>query len=217
MKPTGAKSVYIGRMRLWSAIALVLVGCSTEQVETPREPLTTSGSLAEQQAEHGWGTDQCPALPTNVASGFLVGDQLGELVLKDCDGADVDLRELCGADVLWLSIAHAWCPHCRENGANMERMRNELAEDGDGIAAISILIDGNELGTPATAELCTGWRAQFGQDLVLTLFDPDERSMQLFERSVTALNVVIDRNRVIRDKLHTDVEEDILAAINAVL
>lgn len=198
------------------ALAALVAACSGAE-EPHNEPASTSGSLREQQAELGWGRDRCPPLPADVSSGYLLGDQLDTLVLRDCDGHPVDTREICGADVLWLSIAHAWCPHCRQNAANMEATHADYRARERNLGAMNILIEGNELGSPATEELCASWRVQFGQDRVLTLFDPDDVTQPLFEQSFTALNVFIDRNRIIARKLHTDVEADIRNALDDTL
>lgn len=179
------------------------------------EPRTTAQSLAEQQAAYGWGAAACPPLPAGVAAGFLRGDQLGELVLRDCEGNAFDVREVCGARAVWLSFAHGWCPHCRENGSNMERIHGDAAAAGD-LASLNVIVEDNDFDTP-TELVCSAWRSEYAQDRVLTLFDPTGASLVLWEENVTALNVMLDDRRVIADKLHTDVEEELRAALSNVL
>lgn len=210
-----------------------IIGCSSER-QTPAgttpletsassgstgsgnmQALTTAEALAEQQADFGWGTAECPPLPAGVAVGFLRGDQLGELVLRDCEGNDFDLREVCGARAVWMSFAHGWCPHCRENGSNMERIHADAAAAGD-LASLNIIVEDNDFDTPNEL-ICSAWRSEYAQDRVLTLYDPTGASLVLWEQNATALNVMLDDSRVIADKLHTDVEDELRAALSSVL
>lgn len=188
-------------------VALLLVGCAD----------TSSGdSLAEQREAQGWGPDHCPATPEGVGVGYTLGDQLGDMVLYECAGEPVDLRELCGAETVWLSFAHAWCPHCVKAGSEMERIHQSYVDAGHDLASVSVVVEDISGGRPDEAD-CSAWREQQQQDRVLTLYDDDTDSFVLWEENFTNLNVILDESRVIRTKLHTDVEADIRAAIDATL
>ena len=190
-----------------SLVGCSLVGCSGATDELPDE-------LLEQQAQYGWGTDRCPEASTDVSVGFSVGDQLDELVMKSCDGVDVSLRELCGADALWISTAHAWCPHCRVLASFAEEVHDSRAANN--LASVHILIEWNS-GEAADADHCDDWRDTYGHDDVITLYDPNGDSLALFEEPYTALNVFVDPHRVIDRKLHTDIQSDVELAIDLAL
>jgi hypothetical protein len=188
-------------------LAALLFGCAD----------TSSGdSLEAQQAEQGWGPDACPDTPAGVSVGYEIGDQIGDLVLYECAGEPVDLRELCGAEAVWLSFAHTWCPHCKKAGSEMERIHRSYVDAGVDLASASVVVE-EITGKEPDEDDCSGWREEQGQDLVVTLYDDDRDSFVLWDENLTNLNVVLNRDRVILTKIHTDVEEDIRAAIDLAL
>ena len=146
-----------------------------------------------------------------VSAGFSVRDQLGELVLKSCAGADVSLREFCGADAFWISTAHAWCPHCRVLAGFAQAVHDSRAASN--LASLHILVESSS-GEAPDEDDCEQWRDAYGHTDVITVYDPDGRSLGMFEENFTALNVFVDGKRVIDGKLHTDVQSDIEAAID---
>lgn len=176
-------------------------------------PLSTNEALAELQAEHGWGQGVCET-PTNA--GYQVGDQLDDLVFKACDGTAFDVRELCGADAVWISVAHAWCPHCQKNADQMEGVLADFRDDGHEVAGVNVLVHDHDFDTP-TEEVCEAWRTSYGQRFALTLFDDEDVNALILDTNQTALNMVIDADRVITAKVHTDVQDTIRGLIDDAL
>jgi hypothetical protein len=192
-------------------VSVALLGCAED--DGPGAPISsTRASLEEQQGAFGWGPSLCPTEGTTT--GYRVGDQLGPLSFRDCDGAPLDLTEVCGATVAWISVAHAWCPHCKENGANMEGYVADYAAAGVHVAALNVVVQDASF-EPPDGELCNTWRATYEQDRVLTVFDDGDGWKVLSEESYTALNVFLDGERLITDKLYTDQEDQIRGALDA--
>jgi hypothetical protein len=200
-------------MRCSVAALLLLSACGDDEKQPP---IATRDSLADQQQSRGWGPDQCPALPVGLAVGYSIGDQLGDLAFKDCDGQPFDVREVCGADAVWLSFAHAWCPHCQVNAEMMEDLHAELVEEGADLASLNIVVEDGSF-NPPTAQVCNDWRTEFQQSAVLTLYDDAGVSFLLWEESFTALNVVLNSDRIIRAKIHTDDRDRMQTAIESVI
>jgi hypothetical protein len=180
-----------------------LVGC--DDSSTP---------LESQQERYGWGSGACPAPPQGTAVGFTAGDYLQAVPLKDCDGSDVSFDELCGAQALWVSFAHAWCPHCNAVAEMAEDVHDGFA--GRELASVNVLMEWNPDEEP-NADHCQRWRDAFGLEDVIVWYDPEGVSLQYFELPYTALNLYIDSTRIIREKEHTDQQSRITADIEAAL
>lgn len=175
-------------------------GATTGSGGMPAGAETTAQSLARQQQENGWGPSFCRESPDGVTEGL--GDEQrapSDLTFRDCEGHDVDLAELCGADAVWLFFAHAWCPSCRSTGNRAEMLHDGFA--GRNVASVQIVVEAGG-GGPADEELCQRWRDDYEQGDVLTLFDPYGHHTPLVEGGYTALNVVLDEYHVITPKFH---------------
>ena len=183
--------------------ALALGGCG-------EDPSPVIDALRAQQAQYGWGPDKCPELPEGVDAGTLVDEQITNLVFKSCEGTEVALSEVCGADALWLVAAHAWCPHCQQLASFSESLHDRYAARG--LASLHVLVEYDPDEAP-DADDCSEWRARYEMDQVITLYDDTGASDPLFEQNFTALNVFVDRDRIIRNKIHSDIEGEIEAAI----
>jgi len=184
--------------------------CGTEGLDS----WTSAQALCEQQNEWGWGTDQCPAAPEGVTVGLGTGEQLEDIVLKDCEGNPVALSEVCGADATWLFFAHAWCPHCKKSSAFMEEVH--ASYEGTNLAAVNILVETTSGGSP-DAGACSAWRGAYGHKEVITLYDESGVSFGLWEENYTALNVFLDKDRVITEKHHSDYRAEVESAIDGAL
>jgi len=184
--------------------------CGTEGLEA----WTSAQALCEQQNEWGWGTNQCPAAPEGVTVGVGTGDQLEDIMLKDCEGNPVSLSEVCGADATWLFFAHAWCPHCKKSSAFMEDVH--ASYEGTNLATVNILVETSSQGRPDAAA-CAGWRSAYDHKEVITLYDESGASFALWEENYTALNVFLDKNHVITEKHHSDYRGDVESGIEGAL
>lgn len=148
-----------------------------------------------------WGPSQCPAPPAGVNVGFNVGDQLADVIVKDCDGNDVSLQSYCGADALFIFAAHGWCPLCKSVSSQIESIHDSFA--GMNLATVNIVVE-TGLGAPPDADYCKLWRQQNGEEDVVTLYDPTGAVLALWPGGSSSLSAYVDKDRLITGKLvHT--------------
>jgi hypothetical protein len=98
----------------------------------------------------------------------------------------------------------------------MERLHNNWVNQGENLASLNVIVEDNSFEPPSSA-VCTAWRAEYDQRRVLTVYDATGASGALWDENLTALNVVLDNQRVITAKVHTDVEAELNSAIAAAL
>ena len=162
-----------------------------------------------------WGPSLCPTLPAGKTVGLASGQQLAKLTVKDCDGNDYALENVCGSSATWLFVAHGWCPYCKSVSKNAEATLASYA--GKNVAAVNILVE-SAASQPPTMTDCKAWRDIHGLTNVVALYDPDGVTKGLFDAGSSALSVFIDRDRVIRGKIiHTDDVAMIKAGIDGAL
>jgi hypothetical protein len=184
-----------------AALALAAAACSS------------SGDGADGAASDNI-SKQCPATPEGVKVGTFVGDQLPEITLYDCEGKPVSLNTTCGANTTWLFVAHRWCPHAKTVGTFAEKLHDSLAPRG--LKSVQIVYQDAEQNRP-TVEDCRLWRDAYGFQDVLTVFDPSGVSEKLFDSTYTSLSVLVNKNRVIARKTHTDKESDLKGLLEKTL
>lgn len=169
----------------------------------------SAGGGAGGGAGNDWGPDKCPSPPEGVTVGIEVGQQLPEFTVKDCDGNDFSLSELCGAEGLFLFAAHGWCPLCQSVSSKAEAIHDSFA--GEGLASAIVLVQTGS-SQPPTASYCQLWRDQFGLEDVLTLYDPTGSILQLWPGMSSSLSAYVDRDRVIVSKLQYDSNAETIKA-----
>ena len=189
---------------LLSVFILAALGCGGD--DGPDDP------LHEQQSQKGWGAQHCPAPPPEIAVGYQQFQQLGEIPLKTCNGDNVTLADVCGADAAWLYFVHMWCPNCRALGDMAESIHDSF--EGQNLASVNVIVE-NSSGHPPDEDDCSSWRDTFDQEDVITLFDPEGKSFVLWNEAYTSLNVTLDSRRVIMGKFHSSRDRDVLASIGA--
>jgi hypothetical protein len=156
----------------------------------------------------------CPPPPAGVSVGFAEGDQLPEIVVKDCDGNDVSLRRFCGADAFWIFGSFGWCPLCRSVATQAEALHDGYA--GTNLASVHVLIEDPQ-GNPPDAAFCRTWQNTYGLSDVVTLYDPAGVIRPLWP-DTSSLSAFVDRRRVIVSKLaHESSAVLIRAGIDAAL
>lgn len=189
-------------------VALSLAACGDE--EPP--PDDSHIALEQQQGQYGWGPERCAAPPAGTSVGYARLDQMGPLSLKSCGGATVTLSDVCGADATWLYFVHMWCPSCQQLGAMSEAIADDYATRN--VASINIVVE-DFGGQRPDEEDCRAWREKFGQQDVITLFDPNGDSFVMWEQPYTSLNAVLDDKQVIKTKVHTAADRDIRWSIES--
>lgn len=161
-----------------------------------------------------WGPGECPDGGDNY--GTKVGDTLGSVTLKTCEGEDFSLDALCGADATWIFVAHGWCPRCRAATKLAEALHDEFQANGSNIATVNILIEDTQQ-RPPDGDDCAGWRGTYGHEDVITLYDPKGTMMRFWEEQYTALSLFVSGDRVITGKAHTDQDAGLRSGIETAL
>lgn len=202
-------------MRRWMLVltAMACAPAGGDGVVGDMAGTTTREALTQLQDAYGWGPEACTS-PGGVAQGVGRGEQLDGVTLLACDGEPLPFTELCGADALWVTFSHAWCPHCRVQAESAEAIAGRFKAGR--VAAVNVVVETPSRGVPNAAD-CAAWREGYGHGEVLTLFDPDQRSFVLWERNYTALSMTADADQVIVDKWHTDDEDDLVQQIRYAL
>jgi hypothetical protein len=185
-------------------------GGADAQVDSAPAPAPDGGSSGG-----AWGPSKCPPTPAGKSVGLATGDQLAKLVVKDCDGNDYSLENVCGSSATWLFVAHGWCPYCKSVTNAAESTLASYA--GKNVAAVNVLVENAASGPPTMTD-CKAWRDTYALTNVVALYDPDGVTKGLFDAGSSALSVFIDGDRVIRSKIiHTDDLTAIKAGIDAAL
>lgn len=129
-----------------------------------------------------------------------VGTPAPDFQARDLSGRPVSLGELRG-EVILLNIWATWCGPCREEMPSMQRLHDELADEGLRIVAVSI--------DAARGEMDPGGRPGgdvegFVREMGLTFDiwrDPSGRIQQTYRTMGVPESYVIDRDGVIMKKV----------------
>lgn len=151
-------------------------------------------------AEQGLGAAKCPETAPGTSVGPEVGDRLAELELRTCDGEPFTIRDLCGAQALWLLRAHAWCPTCKSMSDAMEGIHDDFADRG--LVTVNVVVQTPSFEPPDEAT-CEDWRDGFGLDDAIVAYDPNGATDPLDTDNSTSLNVFADEAQVMVDKIYT--------------
>jgi len=158
-----------------------------------------------------WGFTLCNEVETR---GFSVGDIMGPLDFKSCNGDKFSTEDLCGASVTWIYIVHAWCGECRKLSELMEGIAADYKEAG--VATVQLLVHSYSHQLP-NADDCTAWAEEFALEDTIMLFDPLVKNIMLQESQQTGLSVFLDGNQRIIAKEHFYDEESVRARIDELL
>jgi peroxiredoxin len=159
-------------------LALALVGCS-------REPAAETAPGPEPQDE------TCSAAAEPFGADAAAGESVPDVKLYDCAGARIGLEELrCEQSLTWVSVGAGWCQPCTEEALDLEAAQ---AAYGDrGVRFVQVLFE-DAASQPATTQFCGEWVESFGLTIDV-LIDPALELVDLFDRTQTPLNLLIDRD-----------------------
>ncbi len=174
----------------------------------------------DEAAGGGWTGGSCPApvVPDDWEFppgpfGSVVGEVFGDFILEDCDGIPVSFGEILGgAELVLLNVGAGWCQPCIAETAQLEAQVHERYCQ-DGLRIVQILFQDGK-GLPATKFFCDQWRAEHGLTFPV-LVDPLFTMESYFNLGQTPLNLLIDRDGVIRyravggepENLHTVIDQ----------
>lgn len=148
----------------------------------------------------GLGPEHCPMPMAGVEVGYAVGNQLADIVVKDCEGNDYSLQALCGAKALHIFASHGWCPLCQSFSGQQETVHDQYAAQG--LASVNIVLE-KASGAAPDAAYCKLWRDQFGLSDVITLYDPTGAAKVLWSNT-SSLSAFISADRIIVSKMEHD-------------
>jgi peroxiredoxin len=145
-----------------------------------------------------------PDLPEDtVPYGLQVGDTAADFTAKDQNNQDVSLYDYSGKVILFEFSAD-WCGPCREEAPYLEVIYNEYKDRG--LQVITLLTSGST--------------AEWAQTYNITFPVLDDSSLSVYhqyEEVGHPINIVVDRNFVIRYKVGGFKEDTIRTAIEMCL
>ncbi len=146
--------------------------------------------------------------PSPSPTGVHVGDRAADFSATDADGVMHTLHQYEG-NVILLNLSAMWCIPCQEEAPLIENLWQTYRESG--FVAISVLIE-DYFGADPDAEDLNAWIQTYGLTY-LVLGDSDHAVWFLYEGNNVPLNLVLDRDLVIRHR-----QEDFdLEAISAMI
>jgi peroxiredoxin len=151
-----------------------------------------------------------------VGPGGSVG--IGELAidfnLPNQFGGTTTMSDYRG-QVILLTISALWCVPCREEAEHAEALYQDLV--GQGFITLEVLVDDETIGGDrASVEDARGWAEEYGITFPV-MADIQGNVDQIYGMGALPVNVVIDRGFVVRNIFLGYDEEELRAAIEALL
>ena len=126
----------------------------------------------------------------DVETGINVGQKASPFKLSTVDGKALELESFAKGKVTLLVFGATWCPSCRHEIPILKEYYNELKDDG--LKILSIDIQESEKNVKSFVE-----KQQINYPVVL---DSDAGVAMLYKVVGIPLNIILDRNGVIRYK-----------------
>lgn len=200
-RPRGRRSSFSLLTRLARAVLLVtglagLVSCSGPSDGNDGGTTSDAGTsdvadACEAVADPGFSY---PAGPY----GGEVGEQFEDIVLSDCEANDVAFADILATSKATLfNVGAGWCQPCREETMELED-HVFRAHCTEGLAVVQVLFQDNNA-NPATRFFCSQWKEEFGLTFPV-LVDPLFETNRYFDAALTPMNILVDRDGVIRFK-----------------
>ena len=131
-----------------------------------------------------------PTAPTNPdqpsTQELKVGDKATNFTAKDQNNQNVSLYTYLGKVILF-NLSADWCGPCREEATHLEDLYNEYKSRGFQIITIRIS------GSPAS------WAQEYGLSFPV-LDDNSEKIWDIYGEGSVPLNIIVDRDGIIRYK-----------------
>lgn len=117
--------------------------------------------------------------------------------------------------VILLTLSALWCVPCREQASDAEALYQRLV--GEGFITLEVLVDDETIGGDrATVEDAFEWAEEYGITFPV-MADTQGTVDQIYGMGALPVSVVIDRGFVVRNVFLGYDEEEIVAAIEALL
>lgn len=133
------------------------------------------------------------------SGGSLVGTTAPNFVAVDQNGRPVNLHDYLGK-VIFIDICADWCGSCRVEATKLEALYQGYKDQG--LQVITVLTQGS----------ATAWAAEFNQTFPV-VEDKTGAISAPYQTGWIPVNVIIDRNMVIRYHKSIDYDEALFTAI----
>lgn len=131
--------------------------------------------------------------PTPPANYPVVGDEATDFEEMNSQGLLFRLSALKGKVIL-LSFSTMWCGPCKEEAGHLEALYQEYKDRG--FEVVQCLYQ-DENSNPADLEDLARWISTYG--LTFTVVnDPDRSTVNTYKPEYIPLNIIIDRNFILR-------------------
>ncbi|HHO49584.1 MAG TPA: TlpA family protein disulfide reductase [Deltaproteobacteria bacterium] len=185
-------------------LSILAVGC------TPRLYTQAGQDLQPWIApENDWPLSPPPE--GTVAGGFDVGAIVPDLRLVDQFGDEVSLWQFYGKVIL-LDVSTMWCAPCRDLAEHTEETNLRF---GDDLIYVTILQETTE-GAPPEQEDLELWVEAYGITSPVVA-DPDRLSYDAIRQNLRPAVLAIDRDLTIVERVNPPNDEEVQAAIEAVI
>jgi peroxiredoxin len=144
-----------------------------------------------------------PQTPATPQVGDTVGDTATDFTAKDQNNQDVSLYDYFGKVILF-DFSADWCGPCRDEAPPLEELYNEYKDRG--FQVITLLISGSP----------SDWAQTYNLTFPV-LDDNNETIWDIYGEGYVPLNIIVDRNFVIRYKEAGFDENEIRAIIEQYL
>ncbi|WAA13295.1 redoxin domain-containing protein [Fervidibacillus halotolerans] len=124
--------------------------------------------------------------------GLAIGEQAPEFSLETLDGGNLSLQDLKGKVVL-LNFWASWCPPCREEMPDMQKVYEQYKDENIEIVAVNMTY-GRE-----TVEQAKNFQEQLNLTFPIPL-DKKAEVTKLYQIIPIPTSYFIDRDGIIRDK-----------------
>jgi hypothetical protein len=163
-------------------------------------------------AAPGGGACDYPAGPY----GLNLGQRFPDFSFTDCDGNAFSFSRdaFCDAALTLVVVGSGWCVPCREEAARAEADLYVPFRDR-GLRIVEILFE-DDRSARATKLFCREWREQYGLTFDV-LIDPLFDTMPWFNLEGPPLNVLVDREGVVRYRRTASAAEDLHDRIDELL
>ena len=150
-----------------------------------------------------------------LSPGSQVGDLFSDFQLEDCEGNLIQFGDiLANSELVLFNVSAGWCRSCVDETRTLEEeVFNNFC--GRGLKIVQVLFQ-DEQARPATKLFCSQWRDTFGLTFPV-LVDPLFITEKYLESSQTPLNLLIDKEGVIRYRTTGPVPGDFNSQIEDLL
>lgn len=143
-----------------------------------------------------------------------VGELAIDFSLPNQFGGTTTMSDYRG-QVILLTLSALWCVPCREQAGDAEALYQELRSQG--FITLEVLVDDETIGGDrATVEDAREWADEYGITFPV-MADTQGTVDQIYGMGALPVNVIIDRGFVVRNIFIGYDEEELVAAIEALL